>query len=197
MAVNSLKDDMKTRAFTLLELLICLSICAIITTNAVPSIIEWKNKSAIKIQSDKLHQYLNFARLQAINSHKTTTICSSIDEKSCAKGHNWSNRHIIIFIDSNDNHLIDHSEQLLLISDKIDQNIHLSWRVFGNKHYLKWLNTGMTDYQNGSFTLCHSNKNNHIAKQLIVNVAGRIYYAKDNNHDGIVESSQGRNIRCR
>lgn len=187
---------MKAKAFTLIELLVYLSIAAIISTLAIPSLLESNNKHLVKIHTDKLKQYLTFSKLQAIHRHKSTTLCSSHDKIHCAKGRHWSNRHILIFIDSNNNRLVDNNEPLLFQSEKINKNIAITWRSFGNKSYLKWLNNGMTDYQNGSFTVCHHNKIQRIAQQLIVNAAGRIYYAQDKNSDGIVDSSQGSNIQC-
>lgn len=55
---------------------------------------------------------------------------------------------------------------------------------------------GTTNYQNGNFSFCPSNKNPALARQIIVSATGRTRYARDLDGDGIVENSKGQPLHC-
>ena len=55
---------------------------------------------------------------------------------------------------------------------------------------------GFTRDQNGNFTWCPGNGDVRLARQLIVNAAGRLREALDSDGDGVREGANGRPIGC-
>lgn len=187
---------MQKNGFTLVEILICLAIFAILAGIAAPNISQWQERSRIKSASNLLYKQLAFARQQAIATQKPIIICASVDGVSCSKSKNWTGLQRIIFYDENRNFKLDMQDEIFLKNKILNKKIELHWRAFGNKAYIRWLPSGLTHYQNGSFTFCPSNKKPELIQQIILNANGRAYFAKDKNHDGIIDNSQGDNIQC-
>ncbi len=182
--------------FTLIELLAVLGILGIITSLAFPSFHFLLEKEKATSFSHSLYHHLNYARTEAITKNTPTTVCASHNSQDCSKNKDWSNQHILIFTDFNGNGKRESGDIILREFDPGLTNNSLVWRSFGNKNYLQWQPSGMTYYQNGNFTYCPENKDSRNAKKLILNAAGRIYFGFDNNHDGIQEGTDGKNILC-
>ena len=72
----------------------------------------------------------------------------------------------------------------------------IRWRAFRNRQYLQMTSAGYTNYQNGNFTYCPPNGDVYQARQLIINMQGRVRKPADIDNDGIIEDARGRDIRC-
>ena len=55
---------------------------------------------------------------------------------------------------------------------------------------------GFTNYQNGNFTYCPPDGDLRFARQLVINVQGRVRMGHDTDGDGIVEDRRGKDVRC-
>lgn len=184
------------KGFTLIELFVVLGILGIMSILAFPAfrfLHEIEQSTAI---SRSLYHHLNYARAEAISKNIITTVCASENSRDCSKNNDWSNKHIVIFMDRNGNGQRDDEDRILNDFEPEPSNYSLVWRSFGNKNYLQWQPSGITYYQNGNFTYCPANKNLKNAKKIILNVAGRIYFGSDKNQDGIQEGTDGKNIVC-
>ena len=183
-------------AFSLLELLVVMAIISIAAALAFPSFSQLVEKHRSQQAAYGLQHVMQFARAQALAKGKTLTVCAGNEQQQCINSADWSNKTLLIFIDSNTNGNLDAGEELLRIFDLKSYQGRLLWRSFGNKTYLQWQSNGMTYYQNGSFLFCPHNGNTKNAFLLILNAAGRLYFASDKNGDGIVEDSSGNNVQC-
>ena len=97
--------------FTLIELMITLSIASILLSVAVPSYRSFVQDSLLITQSNNFYSALALAKSEAIKRNIRTTICPSTTGTSCADSTTWSNGWII-FVDNNSNK----SEQILQVT---------------------------------------------------------------------------------
>lgn len=185
--------NFKCPGYTLIEGLIFVSILAIITGLAVPSVsamIE-RNKAAIGI--NWIIRAINATRITAIETGTLTTLCPTTDDRSC--GGQWHGR-VMIFTDGNDDLIINGEDKLISVLDFPYPGSTLKWRAFRNRQYLQMTGTGFTNFQNGNFVYCSSNQKPEFARQIVLNMQGRVKRSYDRNSDGIVEDRYGRPLRC-
>jgi type IV fimbrial biogenesis protein FimT len=99
--------------FTLLELLVAMSIVAVVSAIAIPSFSYINNQRITQSQVDNLQRALAMARQTAIATNRPTIICPSGDGASCGDQDMWS-RGYMIYQDSNRNDTYDSSTDRLL-----------------------------------------------------------------------------------
>lgn len=98
----------KHQAFTLLEMLIIMTIMAIIVMIAVPSFHNIRESQELTTLFPTIQQNVNFARNTAQSFHTNTVMCSSSSMLQC-ETNQW-NKGILIFSDINKNKTIDENE---------------------------------------------------------------------------------------
>lgn len=156
----------KSLAFSLLELLIVISIITILTSTALPayrSLIEQQRTVSLLNQ---LHTDLQFARGTAITHQQPVSICPGI--VSCRTDHVWT-QHILIFFDANLNGALDADEKLLKVAELPD-SYAWRWSNFRQQPHMTYIENGMTNSLNGTFTLCQDSR---AFASIILNRAGR------------------------
>lgn len=186
----------KRQGFSLIEMLACISIITIICAFALPSMQSMSASSQSDKVAGQLYHHLNLARTEAILRNTITTVCASMDGRTCLKQKDWSSSEILVFHDHNGDGYRDSDDTLVSSINMATDRNGLTWRSFGNKPYLQWQPSGMTYFQNGNLTYCPANGDGRHARRLVLNGAGRVYHAHDTNGDGIPEGSDGKNIRC-
>ncbi len=180
------------RAFTLIELLISISVIAITFNLALPSFGEILDRSKVRANVQQLTQTLQLSRIKAISGNTKVTLCPINETGVC--GSDWSTGYMS-FIDNNGDRQYNGDDVILTEYLSTDEKSSLSWRAFGHKNSLQWLATGITNHQNGSFEFCYDNKADK-SRALFLTKAGRIRHSKDTNGDDIHENSTGGAIRC-
>jgi type IV fimbrial biogenesis protein FimT len=160
---------MHQRGFTLLELLITLTILAILMTIGVPSFSAQIHNTRLKTTTLSLLEAVTLTRTQAVATNKRATL------KHTGKWEDgWE-----VFIDSNDNGIRDENERLLITSEKTKDV-----RITPNqplKNYISFIGSGESRYvgkanggafQAGKFTLCPATKG--AGFELILARSGRM-----------------------
>ena len=84
------------KGFTLIELIIVVSIFTLLGALATPNFIGALEKNKSRSTVLELYHQLSFAREASIVKYKTITICASDNTNSCNGSRNWSNTKIII-----------------------------------------------------------------------------------------------------
>ncbi len=178
--------------FTLIELLISISIFSILIGLASPSFSNILDESQVSANVQRLTQTLQLSRSKAISDNVKVTVCPV--DKSLNCGADWSTGYMA-FVDNNGDRQFNENDILLIQFYSEDERSTLNWRAFGHKKSLQWLETGITNHQNGSFEFCYSDKAKN-SRALFITKAGRIRYSKDTNGDEIHENSTGNAIAC-
>lgn len=181
-----------TRAFTLIELLIAISIISILFGYALPSFDDLLKKSKIKANLSRLTQTIQMSRLEAITKNVRVTLCPTNNGSNCSS--DWSVGYMA-FVDKKGDREFNGKDILLYQFNSTDEKSRLTWRAFGVRRSLQWLETGITNHQNGTFEFCLDN-DAKFARGLFITKAGRVRYSKDTNGDGIHEKVNGEPISC-
>jgi type IV fimbrial biogenesis protein FimT len=177
--------------FTLFEILIVLTIIAILMTLTTPSFYAYSAQSESKATIQKLSGLIRFVRNNAINHQRSTLLCPSKDGLKC--GQNWQEG-ALVFEDYNNDKQLNSTEAILYFQSPFIESGSIRWTALHN--YLAFSGQGLSGSSAGSFIYCPEDKNPKYANALIVSFSGKIRRAVDNNHDGIRESGNAKNIVC-
>ena len=179
---------------TLLELLVTLSIAALLTTFAIPSLVGLVRDYRATAAINGIVGQVQFTRSAAITARRPVTLCPGL-APTCGKRNTW---HLgsFAFIDHNKNGRVDGSDKVVREFGPAAGQGEFTWRSFRNRKSLSITGHGLTNWQNGSFRYCPQNGDERYARQAILNAQARVRYARDRDGDGIREDAQGHPIRC-
>ena len=160
------------KGFSMLELMIALSIIAILATVAVPSYQSMAVQSRLSTQSNELLTALHYSRSEAIKRGIQVTICKSNTGNSCTTGSNWQDGWIV-YSDSGTTGTIDGTDQILRVFPGLKGSA-----LNGGTSFSNWITyrpsgssygNGNGGLSNGTFTLC----NNAKGRSITINSTGR------------------------
>ncbi|SDY37784.1 GspH/FimT family pseudopilin [Nitrosomonas sp. Nm33] len=168
MSVNS--------GFTMLELMIALSIGAILATIAVPSYQSMMVQSRLATQTNELLTALHFSRSEAVKRGMRVTICKSSSGTTCTAGSSWQDGWIV-YSDSGTAGTIDGSDQILRVFPALKGSTMDGGTKFAN--WIAYLANGSSRGSSGNgnlvgtgtFILCNSTK----GRKITINHTGRPY----------------------
>ncbi|GAA3941915.1 GspH/FimT family pseudopilin [Litoribacillus peritrichatus] len=181
------------RGFSLLELTIVIAIVAVTAYLAAPSFNQWRNKHNVETAVSTLMDAINFTRYTAIETDSTITLCPTKDRQTCSS--DWQGA-IMIFKDLDKNRTLDQQDELIRVETLNLDGFIKSESWFGSNRYLQMTPNGLTNNQNGRYTICPKNGDDQLARQIIINRRGKARLAKDWNQDGIIDGNKGNPISC-
>lgn len=176
----------RIRGFTLLELLVTLTIVIAVMTAIVPNFYQLIVKTQVEASTDSLIRANFLARAESIKRGQRVIICLGGKGNFCNSA---SPSKIIIFVDS------DRSGSPTSPSDMI-RSLALENReitINYNRPFLAYEPTGYAAGTNGTFTLCHSSGS---GSMVVISSLGRPRKAIDYDGDGIVEKYPGKPLSC-
>ena len=179
--------------FTLLELLTTLALAAVIMVFAIPGMQSLVERHQARSALQDLRAGIHLARQTAINKNVNVIICPR-REDTCGPRNTW-HAGAIIFEDRDNSRTRTADDLIVGYLNPIPSG-QIYWRAFRSRSYLKFTGSGLTDWQNGNLLYCPNNGDPTLARQLILNVAGRTYPSRDANGNGIHEDTRGRDLSC-
>ncbi|OUR62608.1 hypothetical protein A9Q74_04030 [Colwellia sp. 39_35_sub15_T18] len=183
------------KGFTLIELMVSVSIVAILTAIAAPSFSDFIVEMRVDNEISRLQRLLLTARNHAITMQSPVTLCPLNEQNQCTS--QWQDE-IGVFIDSNDNKIYEpaSNEVLIAMKDFAFEGDRLQYGLRRNR--IKFAPTGRTTGwgSNGTLKYCPRNHNDH-SRAIVISTSGRFYSSRDINGDGRDQIRNGGNIICR
>lgn len=102
------------QGLTLIELLIALSVVAILATVGLPAMSGLVAETRITSKSNLLMSHVQYARHSAITLRTQVVACPSLDQLHCSGGNRWD-QGWIVFIDRNNNGRPDSADDVLRV----------------------------------------------------------------------------------
>ncbi|GAB2191842.1 GspH/FimT family pseudopilin [Sessilibacter sp. MAH2] len=181
--------------FSIIELLITLSIASILVAFSIPALntIYQKNKSATEI--NRYLSLITFARQTAVANGKYVSVCALDEFDIC--GQDWSNG-VVIFSDDNVNGALDNNEDVYRIFERDSNTGFFTLNASLNSNYINFdpLGTSFRKNISGNLVYCSKVNSTENSRALIFSRSGRVYLAQDNNNNGIPENGSGEDISC-
>ena len=156
--------------FTLIQLLITLSVFSSLVMIAVPNFYDVMSRNQADSVANQLLSSLNYARYMALSNGVTIIWCGSHDHQHCTA--DW-NRGQIIFVDQDGTHQVNQENKLLRIIDALSNDSQLIWQGFQGENYLKITPYNMAMTLDGRFIYKNANNNPRYQREVIINRMGR------------------------
>jgi len=178
-----MKTDVHSVGFTLIELMVTISIAGLMLSMAVPSFTDALRNNRLTTYANDFLSSLSLARSEAIKRGVSVTVRKS--------GAQWEGGWAV-FIDDNSNGQLN-SNELIIQSHAA---LPATFTLRGNSNFtnfVRYVSSGASS-TTGSFMLCDNKDNNDLAEPytsrlLIINNVGRIRMAEDTNNNGLYEKS--------
>lgn len=159
------------KGFSLVELMITISVASILLTVAVPSFQSLMKESRLTTQANEFMTALHYARSEAVKRGMRVTICRSVDGATC-NGDDWQDGWLIFSdadpVGSVD---VDNGDEILRVFPKLNESSLNGGSNFSSRvTYLRnGRSQGNNNLPNGTFTLCNQDG----ARKIVINASGR------------------------
>ena len=179
--------------FTLIELMVTVSILAILLATAIPAMADFLERNRANAIISEVRNLVAMARENAVHHGCFTTLCPSEDNTTCSSN---TLAPLIVFSDCNRNRKIDEDDQLYRVMQPLPENSQLRWSFSLGRRYLQMTPQGFTNSLFGSLIYCPASGEEQHARLLIISRSGRARYGKDTDGDGIPNRDSGENVGC-
>ncbi|SFN45040.1 GspH/FimT family pseudopilin [Marinobacter pelagius] len=188
--------------FTLLELLITITILGIIATYAIPSFREMVLNNRLTAQTNEVTSLVSYARSEASKLREgVVTICSSTDSTSCSGNAAWETG-LIVFRDDDMNAAFGGTDQLLKVSGPLagGNTLRIRDMTSDGGGYVQFNSRGFprasaTDEVAGTFIIC-DDRGAAEARAVSINVSGQTHLARDTDANGTLNDHKSNDIAC-
>jgi len=178
----------KSTGVTLIELMITISIAAILLAAGMPSFMKMLAKNRLDGKSRDFVSSLNMARSEAVLRNARATICHSSNGTSCVG--EWEDGWIVFVDDGATPGVVDVGEEVLLVNDGFDS---AGYTLRGNGNVSNRISFGAQGYSlgfNGQLALCFDEDSNGTGdfddengRVTIISSSGRIRTVEPSDGD--------------
>lgn len=187
-----------SRGFTLLELLVVMSIVAILASVAIPTMETSRKSRAVESHLRAISSAFRLGRGEAVSRAKIVTMCASKDAETCGANVDWKDGWLV-FVDDGigsggvaANGILDGDETVLRAYSYTGNNEVSVKDPFGgdDPKFLSWDHRGMSATDSRvAFVICDRSKDQKYARAVLLAKTGRSILSRDLNDDGIHDSA--------
>lgn len=185
-------SHIKTRGFTLVELIVTLALIALLAGLAHTSWTQLLVSNRHRDLTEDIQTMFAIARSHAINSKTLTTICPLSPARRCID--DWS-LPIAVFPDRNNDKRPDNNHIHNIF--KLNNGHSSVYSRTAGRGYFQLAADAMSHGTMGSLTACSRQADGRIRMSyLALNIGGRIRVVHDDDGDGEIRLPWGANIAC-
>jgi type IV fimbrial biogenesis protein FimT len=144
------------RGFTFIEMLIVVSISAIVLTLATPSFGTMIRNNRLTSQVKSYTDTLNLARSEAVKRRISVTVCKSSDGATCVTSGDFSQGWIVFTDDKTTIGTVDAEESILQVYEVMDSTLDFTGIGTGGSNIANFVTYSLngTTQDRGDITLC-------------------------------------------
>ncbi|TAH45905.1 MAG: prepilin-type N-terminal cleavage/methylation domain-containing protein [Gammaproteobacteria bacterium] len=159
-----------SKGVTLIELIIVLTILAVLSSIAFPSLNNLRQSAISRSARSDLTVAISQARSSAIMKQRRVVACPSSDLDQCAHSVDWHHGWMV-FVDDNRDRKRDADEQIVAVGQALPNGV----AIVGSRgrYQVSFQPDGTADGSNLTFTVCDRRGPAH-ASSLVMNNAGRL-----------------------
>lgn len=179
---------------TLLELMITLTVLAMVIAIAVPASGKLIQMNQSKAVTQQLYRALQFTRAEAIKRGTRVVLCP-LDRQTGQCTSNW-NQSLAVFPDTNRDGTLPAPDAIVLETPPVPAgSLHMSP---ANRKLIRFDAIGYSPGSMGNLTYCPRGADTDpgAIRQLVLTLYGRVRWARDSDGDGVVEASGGSPVTC-
>ncbi|MEY4588098.1 MAG: hypothetical protein RL497_174 [Pseudomonadota bacterium] len=178
-----MKHKLYTQGFTLIEMMVAITIAGILLAVAVPSFKDFITRNAVENLQSRFASALNAARAEAAARNVVVSLCGSSDGLACA-ANQWT-AGWIVFIDTNANGIVEGEEILQTFKSANAHPIKFK-KADGNAlNVISFTSQGFVREDTRAFaTFCPLETNNRHIRGIIIERSGRAMKSQPGS-DGI------------
>lgn len=176
--------------FSLVEMLITLSIFGILLSISLPMLKDWLAETESKLLQASMVHILETAREEADIRHVPIALCYG--SAVACDAHTTKQTHLILFTNTHEDGVV---KEAALTTLALPTKGKLHWRFFpANRNYLLFFPASFLRHDNGSFWYCQQKKTKP-EWGIVLNQAGRVRVALP-DATGKILDSEGKALRC-
>lgn len=171
MVFNLQEQAMKHKyaGYTLIELMIALSLMAILMAYGLPNYYSFKQNQIMRQEVNRLVGSINFARNHSINASEYVVLCATQSMTSCDGATDWHGGWMV-FLDNNETREFDDGDQLLMFEHGINHNISATSSQYRQK--IRFDQMGAAPGTNLTVRFC-DDRGADFGKAVIISNVGR------------------------
>ncbi|MEZ7501429.1 prepilin-type N-terminal cleavage/methylation domain-containing protein [Psychrobacter sp. Arc29] len=169
-----------SQGFTLVELIVTVTVLAIIIAIAMPSILTQLTRMEANRVKSQLENTLSLAKAESYISRQDIIVCLSKNEKRC---HKDGDKTLLAFVDKNGNQRFNPKVDTLITKQALNLKYSTVKLRASNRHYTKfWGDSGKPRGHFGHIKYCPTSPYNESMYQISFNQAGIVRYKPNADH---------------
>ena len=160
----------KHTGFTLIELMVVLSIAAILISVAIPGFRSLIQNNRLATQANELTGTMNFARGEAIKRGSSVTVCVSTNQTACTGGTAWAGGWIAFADVNNDSVFNAGTDTLLRVRGALEGGSTLT----GAATAVQYRASGLLNVGAGAYNLLTAGCTGNEQRTINITATGRL-----------------------